>query len=347
MQQRNQRLTNYQPNNEWNETNNRGTDRTNADYSESDVQNSRLQQQQHYIRGGQQEGYQGSSYNDGYQGYNEQYDNKRGNQWGSYPGAQPSDNGYSQNQYGSRNQYGSQYESDNYSRGNQFNGNQQNASTGSEQYGRRSQYGSNHTQDSNYSRRQQYSDNNSGWENGGNTRENRYNSGGSQSAYNQNYGGPSTYGQDYGGPSAFGQNYGGASAYGQTYGQNSPQYGGQNSYGNATSYRGKGPKGYQRSDERITEEINDRLTDDHQLDASGIEVRVTNGEVKLTGSVPSREAKRRAEDLSESISGVANVENSIKVKQENSPSDVSAKSSYSVSEDGLKNTDKNKSTSKM
>src|ERR1700743_344798 len=90
------------------------------------------------------------------------------------------------------------------------------------------------------------------------------------------------------------------------------------------SHRGKGPKGYQRSDERITEEINDRLTDDHQLDASGIEVNVTNGQVKLSGSVDSRASKRRAEDLAEAISGVSNVENSIRVNKDKSSSDKSS-----------------------
>jgi len=90
---------------------------------------------------------------------------------------------------------------------------------------------------------------------------------------------------------------------------------GDNAYG--TSHKGKGPKGYRRSDERIQEEINDRFTDDYRLDASQIEVKVNNGEVKLTGTVESREAKRRAEDMAEAISGVSNVENSLRVKQEN------------------------------
>jgi hypothetical protein len=47
-----------------------------------------------------------------------------------------------------------------------------------------------------------------------------------------------------------------------------------------------------------------------------VEVTVTNGEVKLTGTVESRDAKRHAEDLVDSISGVLNVENGIRVKQE-------------------------------
>jgi hypothetical protein len=80
-------------------------------------------------------------------------------------------------------------------------------------------------------------------------------------------------------------------------------------------HRGRGPKGYRRSDERIKEDVNDRLSDDYYLDASDVEVTVTNTEVTLTGTVNSREDKRRAEDLAESVSGVSNVENRLRVKQ--------------------------------
>lgn len=79
------------------------------------------------------------------------------------------------------------------------------------------------------------------------------------------------------------------------------------------SHRGKGPKGYKRSDDRMKEDISDRLSDDHSLDASEIEVEVKNGEVILSGTVTDRSDKRRAEDLVESVSGVSNVENRIRV----------------------------------
>jgi hypothetical protein len=42
---------------------------------------------------------------------------------------------------------------------------------------------------------------------------------------------------------------------------------------------------------------------------------VANTEVTLTGTVNSREDKRRAEDIAESVSGVTNVENRLRVKQ--------------------------------
>jgi osmotically-inducible protein OsmY len=80
-------------------------------------------------------------------------------------------------------------------------------------------------------------------------------------------------------------------------------------------HRGKGPKGYRRSDGRIEEDVNDRLSYDSWVDASDIEVKVSSGEVTLTGTVYDRFAKRRAEDIAESIPGVTNVENRIRVSQ--------------------------------
>lgn len=81
------------------------------------------------------------------------------------------------------------------------------------------------------------------------------------------------------------------------------------------SHRGKGPRNYTRSDDRIREDINDRLSDDPWVDASEIDVAVSNGEVTLTGSVTDRSDKRRAEDLAEAVSGVKNVENRIRVSR--------------------------------
>jgi osmotically-inducible protein OsmY len=80
-------------------------------------------------------------------------------------------------------------------------------------------------------------------------------------------------------------------------------------------HRGRGPKGYQRSDARIMEDVNDRLTDDPHIDASEIEVSVANREVTLTGTVNSRFEKRHAEDLAESVPGVSHVQNNLRVQQ--------------------------------
>jgi hypothetical protein len=100
-------------------------------------------------------------------------------------------------------------------------------------------------------------------------------------------------------------------------------------YGTETSdmqtYRGVGPKGYKRSDERIQEDVNDRLTDAPDIDASSVECRVQNGEVTLTGTVPDRETKRNIEELAESISGVKEVQNNLRVKKQQDRGSSSSK----------------------
>jgi sporulation protein YlmC with PRC-barrel domain len=78
--------------------------------------------------------------------------------------------------------------------------------------------------------------------------------------------------------------------------------------GNITGgHRGRGPRGYKRSDDRIREDVNDRLSDHPLLDASGIDVTVNNGVVTLSGTVNDRSDKRRAEDLVLMVPGVADV----------------------------------------
>ena len=78
-------------------------------------------------------------------------------------------------------------------------------------------------------------------------------------------------------------------------------------------HRGRGPRNYIRSDERIREDINDHLTEDEHVDASDIEVAVKRGEVTLTGTVESRSARRRAEDLADAVLGVTHVQNNLRV----------------------------------
>lgn len=79
------------------------------------------------------------------------------------------------------------------------------------------------------------------------------------------------------------------------------------------SFRGRGPKNYQRSDDRIMEDVCERLTMDDDVDASEIEVRVEGGVVTLTGTVRERNAKRRAEDIVESVGGVREVQNQLRL----------------------------------
>ena len=156
--------------------------------------------------------------------------------------------------------------------------------------------------------------------------------------YGQTYG-QQSYGQpwmgDYGGegysrPDDFEEDYGqdfgrgtnrfqaqtpsyrgpGRRMWGNQYGGGflpSPQGSGQ--------YSGKGPRGFTRSDDRIKEDICERLTDHPDLDASDVEIKVHNGEVTLTGTVNERWNKRVAEDLAESVSGVKQVQNQIRFQE--------------------------------
>jgi hypothetical protein len=76
------------------------------------------------------------------------------------------------------------------------------------------------------------------------------------------------------------------------------------------------PQGYRRSDARIEEDICEHLTHHGMLDATGIQVQVENGEVTLTGTVENRQAKRLAEDILDSISGIKDIHNQLRVQQD-------------------------------
>ncbi|HEY0685404.1 MAG TPA: BON domain-containing protein [Steroidobacter sp.] len=90
---------------------------------------------------------------------------------------------------------------------------------------------------------------------------------------------------------------------------------GRQSWADLQSFRGRGPKGYTRTDQRLTEQVCDRLTEDAHIDASEISVEVRNGEVTLTGSVRDRQTKWRVEDVVESCGGVTTVHNRLRVER--------------------------------
>jgi osmotically-inducible protein OsmY len=78
-------------------------------------------------------------------------------------------------------------------------------------------------------------------------------------------------------------------------------------------HTGRGPSDWQRSDESISEDVNERLQRHDQIDATNINVKVENGEVTLSGTVNSRLEKRLAADLAEDCSGVKNAHNNLRV----------------------------------
>lgn len=218
--------------------------------------------------------------------------------------------------------------------------------SGQQQYGRQREFGQDAGSDY-YSGRQGYRSQSGGFGSEYNTygRNQGYGEGSGYTRSQQQY--RATTGQQFGGrqeydaPSRFGgesAGYGGRgtlsggeytdqgemSGYGgrelgtQQYGSSSTgRYGtapGQYGYGGyGGRFRGVGPKNYMRSDERLTEEINERLTDDDDLDASEITVRVASGKVTLEGSVDQRWMKHRAEDIADACSGVKEVDNRIQV----------------------------------
>lgn len=75
---------------------------------------------------------------------------------------------------------------------------------------------------------------------------------------------------------------------------------------------GRGPKGYRRSDERIQDEVCERIAR-AGVEADDVEVKVENAEVTLSGSVHRREEKRWLEELAEDVFGVQEVHNHLRV----------------------------------
>jgi hypothetical protein len=69
---------------------------------------------------------------------------------------------------------------------------------------------------------------------------------------------------------------------------------------------GRGPKGYRRSDERIHDEVCERIARSG-VNADDVEVKVENGEVTLTGTVERREDRWHLESLCDSVFGVDDV----------------------------------------
>jgi hypothetical protein len=73
----------------------------------------------------------------------------------------------------------------------------------------------------------------------------------------------------------------------------------------------RGP--YRRSDDRILDELNERIAEDASLGASEIDCTVRNGEVMLSGTCHDPETRTRAEQIAESIHGVKDVTNTIRI----------------------------------
>lgn len=278
-------------------------------------------------------GPQSRQYEPGAQGYNDAYGSTynrrntddyewqpgsgRSNQYSSEEYRDYDTQGDYSDRYQSRENYGGQYgrgmqgnrqQGRDYDRGQSYGNQDYDRYRGDNQQNYQAQ------RDSNYNTGGQdyLSNHGSQFASEGNSRQGNYGSR-PQQRYDNGYG-------RQGNPSA-GSQWQNTGGYGNQYGQDSQwqQSGSQDSNKN----RGRGPRGYTRSDSRITEDINDKLSDDGMLDASDIEVKVTNGEVILSGTVDSKQNKRYAEDIVEAISGVKDVENRLRVKSKSEGQDSS------------------------
>lgn len=79
-------------------------------------------------------------------------------------------------------------------------------------------------------------------------------------------------------------------------------------------FRGRGPRGYRKSDEAIKEDVSEALYRSSGVDASDIEVFVEHGHVTLKGTVASREQKKLSESLIEHLAGVDDVYNELHIR---------------------------------
>lgn len=99
-------------------------------------------------------------------------------------------------------------------------------------------------------------------------------------------------------------------------GWNAP-YGEGRRYPGPGPHRGKGPKGYRRSDDRLREMLCERLRDDPNIDATDVSVNVESGRVVFEGTVDSRHTKHLIEDVADQF-GVDDVQNNLRVIRQGS-----------------------------
>jgi osmotically-inducible protein OsmY len=85
--------------------------------------------------------------------------------------------------------------------------------------------------------------------------------------------------------------------------------------------RGRGPRRAEdtpmlgEEDARIWNEVSACLTEDWYVDGTEITVSVDDGEVTLDGVVENRAEKRLAEDCADSVQGVIDVHNNLRIRQ--------------------------------
>jgi osmotically-inducible protein OsmY len=79
-----------------------------------------------------------------------------------------------------------------------------------------------------------------------------------------------------------------------------------------TGNRGRGPKNYVRTDQRVFEDVCEELTRDDAVDASEMLVHVERGRVTLEGTVPTARMRELAEEIIQELPGVQSVRNQLR-----------------------------------
>ena len=85
-------------------------------------------------------------------------------------------------------------------------------------------------------------------------------------------------------------------------------------------YRGRGPRGWRRTDADLLDAVCAALADDPWIDATRMEVAVQDGVVVLRGAVDDRDQRRAAEDVALTVRGVVDVDNELKIEWPSQPS---------------------------
>jgi hypothetical protein len=273
-------------------------------------------------------GYSGSmDYGNPYESRHQQGDWSRQNPWDEDRFGYPESNSYGREMSRSQNpDYGppGRFGEDRYSWGQQYGADDHRRREGSPPFG----YGS-REQPRHYEPRQSSSWESS-WGQGASGGGSGESLAGGRSSYGGGQGGsfggwgipsgsePGGYGMNTpyrgGGPQNWsGSNWGGqqGGGWGESH---SGRFAGSESYGGGM--RGRAPKGYTRSDERIKDDVCEQLYRTPDIDVSDVTVEARSGTVTLDGTVPDRRMKHRIEDLCEQCIGVQDVENRIRVRRE-------------------------------
>lgn len=285
--------------------------RTNADYRYQDDeydQMMRSQRNRDYNDDDEGMGRRSGSYSSGY-GYGRQAGRSQmqGGDY-DYEGGQASSYGYSEDDdmdyqggqsgynYGRRRGYpGGQSQSSGYNYGRRMGGMSGMDQRGESEYGYRSGMGS-----SRQGRGSEYGSPYQGGRSGGQSM--RYRRGQNQYGSQGSFGG-----------SQYQSGQSGRSGSQSNYEMDDYIYDWETDYDYEGPHVGRGPEGYQRSDERIQEDVSEMLMWHGDVDASKIRVSVQNGEVTLKGTVEDRWQKRMAVDIAHEARGVKDVHNELRI----------------------------------